>query len=431
MTKTMDAKASTEKNTISKTELTTTLEELKKHGAMEERDFGDSGYKKLLNYLGVSESNSALFPLQAILKCCGIKNAIWALRTVDKKYENAIRLFACHCAKPLLPCFEDIYPNDMRPRNAVELAEKYAQGEEIIWKTVSDARKDVLEAINTINITAYNTRTDHNIHHIIAYYVAANVAHAAVYITQQNISNAIHSITDYAAKAAALVTITGAVAAACTTVECQTLLIDAFTTSWDSLTTEFQKLCRLEGKYWNVLKIIPNTKESVEEKVEKHLMLSNVATAIDSLNIENHERWKLLENELDKKIWDCIAQEIGTDTLGNKKRAATPIELDYLKMPPTVPITIVASIGSRHYYFWTDTEDTDELCKVVSNAMYNGGIVKITNDNLDIRLTANNIAAIWLGRPRVLLAKPKVRNERIESLEGEFIYFTGLQTKTY
>jgi hypothetical protein len=378
-----------------------------------------------------SDLNSEPFPIQAVLKSCGIKNAIWALRTVDKKYENSIRLFACHCIKPLLHCFEDVYPNDIRPRNAVDIAEKYAQGEETIWKTVSDTRKDVIEAINTININAYNIRADQNIHHIIAYYAAINIAHAVVFITQQNINNAILDIANYVAKATTLVTITGAVAAACTTVDCKNLLVDAFTTSWDHLTTEFQKLCRLEGKYWNVIRVVPDTKESVEQKEEKHLMMTTVATAIDSLNIENHERWKLLESALDKKIWDCIAQEIGADTLGNKKRTANPIELDYLKMPLTVPLTIVASIGPRHYYFWTDTEDTDELCKTVSNAMYNGGIVKITNDNLDIRLTANNIAAIWLGRPRVLLAKPKVRNEMIESLEGEFIYFTGLQTKTY
>ena len=45
-----------------------------------------------------------------------------------KGYDGAIRLFACYCAKYSLDIFEREYPDDKRPREAIETAERFARG---------------------------------------------------------------------------------------------------------------------------------------------------------------------------------------------------------------------------------------------------------------------------------------------------------------
>lgn len=40
--------------------------------------------------------------------------------------EKTARLFACDCAERVLPIFEKKYPDDKRPRQAIEIARKYA-----------------------------------------------------------------------------------------------------------------------------------------------------------------------------------------------------------------------------------------------------------------------------------------------------------------
>jgi hypothetical protein len=43
--------------------------------------------------------------------------------------ERKARLFACDCAEQVLPLYEQDYPGDMRPRQAIETARRYANGE--------------------------------------------------------------------------------------------------------------------------------------------------------------------------------------------------------------------------------------------------------------------------------------------------------------
>ena len=43
--------------------------------------------------------------------------------------EQSARLFAADCAERVLHLFESRYPNDSRPRNAIEVARAYARGE--------------------------------------------------------------------------------------------------------------------------------------------------------------------------------------------------------------------------------------------------------------------------------------------------------------
>ena len=42
--------------------------------------------------------------------------------------ERVLRLFACECAERVLPIFERKYPNDNRPRRAIEVARLFADG---------------------------------------------------------------------------------------------------------------------------------------------------------------------------------------------------------------------------------------------------------------------------------------------------------------
>ena len=74
------------------------------------------------------------------------------LRKVDAWNDKTARLFACYCARDGLPLFEKDYPNDNRPRVAIETAERYANGEATIeelnaaraaaWAAASDAASD-------------------------------------------------------------------------------------------------------------------------------------------------------------------------------------------------------------------------------------------------------------------------------------------------
>ena len=51
------------------------------------------------------------------------------LRKVDAWNDRTARLFACWCAEQVLPIYEKHYPNDTRPRNSIDVARRYANGE--------------------------------------------------------------------------------------------------------------------------------------------------------------------------------------------------------------------------------------------------------------------------------------------------------------
>ena len=57
--------------------------------------------------------------------CC---RKIRLVKKVDAWNEKTARLFACDCAEHVLHIFEKQYPNDKRPRIAIEVARKYANG---------------------------------------------------------------------------------------------------------------------------------------------------------------------------------------------------------------------------------------------------------------------------------------------------------------
>jgi hypothetical protein len=50
------------------------------------------------------------------------------VRHLETWTDRTARLFACDCAERLLPIYEKKYPDDKRPRQAIETARRYAEG---------------------------------------------------------------------------------------------------------------------------------------------------------------------------------------------------------------------------------------------------------------------------------------------------------------
>ena len=93
-----------------------------------ERNPCDASWKKLLQSLGKTEADDTEISVRYILDLLGVGDAIWALRAVEG-HDREIRLFACDCAESVLYLFEQKCPDDKRPRNAIEVAMRYANGE--------------------------------------------------------------------------------------------------------------------------------------------------------------------------------------------------------------------------------------------------------------------------------------------------------------
>ena len=97
----------------------TTLNKIKSHKPCE------YGGKKLLNFLCKTEADDEPLELRTILESNGVEDTLWAFRAVEGK-DKDIRLFAADCAELVLPIYEKEYPNDDRPRRAIQAARDYA-----------------------------------------------------------------------------------------------------------------------------------------------------------------------------------------------------------------------------------------------------------------------------------------------------------------
>ena len=58
-----------------------------------------------------------------------VANRLKLLNRVNTINDRTLRLFAADCAERVLPIFEAAYPNDDRPRQAIEVARRYANGD--------------------------------------------------------------------------------------------------------------------------------------------------------------------------------------------------------------------------------------------------------------------------------------------------------------
>ena len=101
--------------------MTTTLNKIKAHSPCSD------GWNKLLNHLGKKQVDDEPLSIATIIQSNGIKDAVWALCAVEGK-DKEIRLFAADCAESVLHIYEKQYPNDDRPRKAIQAARDYANG---------------------------------------------------------------------------------------------------------------------------------------------------------------------------------------------------------------------------------------------------------------------------------------------------------------
>jgi len=85
------------------------------------------GWDKLLNHLNKTQADDEPLELRTILESNGLDDTIWAFRAVEGK-DKEIRLFAADCAEMVLPIYEKDYPDDKRPRLAIQAARDYANG---------------------------------------------------------------------------------------------------------------------------------------------------------------------------------------------------------------------------------------------------------------------------------------------------------------
>lgn len=95
----------------------TTLNEIRKY-----RPCAD-GWKTLLASLNKTEADDEPLSFSHILASNGIRDAIWCTRVLPK---NEIVSFAADVAESVLHIYESKYPDDGRPRKAIESARKYS-----------------------------------------------------------------------------------------------------------------------------------------------------------------------------------------------------------------------------------------------------------------------------------------------------------------
>jgi len=190
-------------------------------------------WQKMLDGLDIDTEIKTPLPLLKILETNGIVDTIRVLRAVDKKYRNAVRLFACHCARKVLPIYENEFPNEERPRKAIEAAERYAHGE-ISQKELNEAHKAAWVATRA-SVKASDS------------FAAREAAYATRDCAAEEFNETWLAI-DGAARA-----IVGSNDE------------DAFAAALGTFLREFRKLCKLEGKYREVVDTSQAQEDSDDE----------------------------------------------------------------------------------------------------------------------------------------------------------------------
>ena len=104
--------------------LVTSLYRLRKHQACKDR------YDHLVSKLGPEWGDKDEINLLDILKHNGAADCLWALRATVEHPEGdkVMRLMAADFAEAVLPIFEKEYPDDNRPRLAIQAALDFANG---------------------------------------------------------------------------------------------------------------------------------------------------------------------------------------------------------------------------------------------------------------------------------------------------------------
>ena len=104
--------------------LTTTLSRIRGHSPCSD------GWKKLVKHLGGIDAFGEDTPINllTILESNGVQDMLWSLRATIEDSKPVSSQLAVAFAEEVMPIFEARYPNDKRPRNAIQAAKDFASG---------------------------------------------------------------------------------------------------------------------------------------------------------------------------------------------------------------------------------------------------------------------------------------------------------------
>ena len=122
----------------------TTLNKIKAHQPCKE------GWEKLLKYLRKTKSDDEPLSLLTILDSNGLDDALWCMRAIDGR-DKEIRLYAVWCARQVQHLIQDT-----RSLAALDVAERYADGEATVAASESDSS---MEAGSSLAPAACSTTT--------------------------------------------------------------------------------------------------------------------------------------------------------------------------------------------------------------------------------------------------------------------------------
>jgi len=105
---------------INNTTMETTLNRIAFKGGL-----SNESWDKLVSNLG--NDLDKIISIKDVLKSIGIENTIYVLKTVIRK--KNVMLFGIELAENVLHFFEDIFPDDKRPRLAIKGAKDYVNGD--------------------------------------------------------------------------------------------------------------------------------------------------------------------------------------------------------------------------------------------------------------------------------------------------------------
>ena len=128
---------------------TTTLNKIRSHNPCKD------SYAVLLKSLKKTKPDDEPLSFRYILDTIGIQDAVWCLRTLQYK---EFCLFSADVAETVLHIFQEQYPEDSRPREAIEAIRKFNSGEitqDQLAKSAANAY-----AAYAASYAAYNTSYD-------------------------------------------------------------------------------------------------------------------------------------------------------------------------------------------------------------------------------------------------------------------------------
>jgi hypothetical protein len=85
------------------------------------------GWTMLLAFLNKIQADDEQLDLLTILESNGVQDCIWAFQCTDN-HDSIYRHMAADFAESTLPIYEAAYPNDNRPRLAIQAARDFADG---------------------------------------------------------------------------------------------------------------------------------------------------------------------------------------------------------------------------------------------------------------------------------------------------------------